>query len=569
MRIALGQINPTIGDLAGNVRKILDFTTRAKAEGAQVIVFPELAIPGYPPKDLLLKPQFVQDNLRALKLIATKTAGIDVIVGYVEPNPDPVGRPLHNAAAVLRGGSVISRHFKTLLPTYDVFDESRYFEPGPSQERTNLVRLGTLTAGLSICEDLWNDEKLIPRRLYHQNPIADLHAAGAEILINTSASPFVVGKHDFRLKLFSSQIKDFGRPLIYVNQVGGNDELVFDGNSIVFDRHGNVIAQAKDFQEELLVVDVEPSGKPLEGSMAIPSAGVESIRRALVLGLKDYVAKCNFKTVVLGLSGGIDSALTAALAVEALGAERVFGVAMPSRFSSDHSVNDARVLAQNLNIDFKILPIKDVHDAYEHTLADAFRGTARDVTEENLQARVRGGILMALSNKFNHLLLTTGNKSEIAVGYCTLYGDMCGGLAVISDVPKTIVYELSEHINQTAGRELIPRNTITKPPSAELRPNQTDQDSLPDYAILDGILHRYVEEEKGASEIIAEGFDAATVVRVIKLIDRSEYKRRQAAPGLKVTSRAFGFGRRMPIAQNYTQVIPKHGEPGDVHEDAL
>ena len=558
MRFALAQINPTIGDLAGNTRKILEFTARATSQGAAIVVFPELSIPGYPPKDLLLKPQFIDDNLRALELIASKTRGIDVIVGYAERNTHPVGRPLHNAVALLRDGKILSKHFKTLLPTYDVFDESRYFEPGPANERTNLVRLGDLTAGLSICEDLWNDEKMIPRRLYHQNPIADLHAAGAQILINTSASPFVVGKHDFRLQLFSSQIKQFGCPLIYVNQVGGNDELVFDGNSAVFDGNGNVIAQAKDFEEDLLVVDMGSMGhQPMStmenkhGLVAHATRGVESIRRALVLGLRDYARKCGFKSVVLGLSGGIDSALTAVLAVEALGAESVVGVAMPSRFSSEHSIADARELAKNLRIDFKIVPIKEVHDAYEQTLASAFDGLPRDVTEENLQARVRGGILMAFSNKFNHLLLTTGNKSEIAVGYCTLYGDMCGGLAVISDVPKTIVYQLSEHINATAGRELIPRTTITKPPSAELRPNQTDQDSLPDYAVLDAILYRYVEEEKGAAEIIAEGFDAATVVRVIKLIDRSEYKRRQAAPGLKVTSRAFGFGRRMPIAQGY------------------
>lgn len=561
MRIALAQMNPTVGDLLGNTRKILEFSARAKADGAELVVFPELSIPGYPPKDLLLKAPFIDDNLQALQSIATKTQGIDVIVGYAERNTQAIGRPLHNAVALLRDGKILSKHFKTLLPTYDVFDESRYFEPGPANERTNLVQLGDITAGLSICEDLWNDEKMIPRRLYHQNPIADLHAAGAQILINTSASPFGVGKHDFRLQLFGSQIKQFGRPLVYVNQVGGNDELVFDGNSVVFDARGNVIAQAKDFEEDLLIVDLQstdcsPSSSRTneQSRVARASGGVESIRRALVLGLRDYARKCGFKSVVLGLSGGIDSALTAVLAVEALGSENVVGVAMPSRFSSEHSIADARELAKNLKIGFEVVPIKDVHDAYEATLAPAFTGLPRDVTEENLQARVRGGILMAFSNKFNHLLLTTGNKSEIAVGYCTLYGDMCGGLAVISDVPKTTIYELSEHINATAGRELIPRNSITKPPSAELRPNQTDQDSLPDYAILDAILYRYVEEEKGTAEIIAEGFDAATVVRVIKLIDRSEYKRRQAAPGLKVTSRAFGFGRRMPIAQGYTEI---------------
>jgi NAD+ synthase (glutamine-hydrolysing) len=558
MRIALAQINPTVGDIAGNCRKVMDFIERAKARKAQLVVFPELSVIGYPPKDLLLKPQFIEDNLRGLRSIADHVKGIDAVVGYAERNADPVGRPLHNAVALLRDGKIVSRHFKTLLPTYDVFDESRYFEPGPANERENLVRLrdlagGDVVGGLSICEDLWNDERLIARRLYHQNPIADLHHAGAQIMINTSASPFVVGKHLFRLELFSSQVRQYGQPLVYVNQVGGNDELVFDGNSVVFDSAGNVIAQAKDFEEDLMVVEVPISGQPQtpRGTLHRPSEGIESIYRALLLGLRDYVRKCEFNSVVLGLSGGIDSAVTAALAVAALGKEKVTGVAMPSRFSSEHSIADAGALAQNLGIAFHIVPIEEVHDAYEKTLSGVFAGLTPDVTEENLQARIRGALLMAFSNKFNHLLLTTGNKSEIAVGYCTLYGDMCGGLAVISDVPKTTVWELSRWINQKAGRPLIPQSSIDKVPSAELRPNQTDQDSLPPYDVLDAILHRYVEEEKGAAQIVAEGFDHQIVSRVIRLVDRSEYKRRQAAPGLKVTSRAFGFGRRMPIAQNY------------------
>jgi NAD+ synthetase len=565
MRIALGQINPTVGDIAGNVRKILDFTGRAKAAGAALAVFPELSVIGYPPKDLLLKPQFIDDNLRALRMIAVHAPkGIDVIVGYAERNTAPIGRPLHNAVAVLRNGEIASKHFKTLLPTYDVFDESRYFEPGPVNATENLFKVNGTTIGQSICEDLWNDEKLIARRLYHQNPIADLNAAGAEILVNASASPFVVNKHAFRLELFSAQVKRFGKPLVYVNQVGGNDELVFDGNSIAFDAQGNVIAQAKDFEEDLLLVDINGASK---ARLEKPSQGIESIYKALLLGLRDYVRKCGFKSVVLGLSGGIDSALTAALAVDALGKDKVVGVAMPSRYSSDHSVNDARWLAENLGIAFHIVPIKSLHEAYEHSLAQVFAGLQPDVTEENLQARIRGALLMAFSNKFNHLLLTTGNKSELAVGYCTLYGDMCGGLNVIGDVPKTTVYELSEFLNQQAGREVIPASTIHKAPSAELRPNQTDQDSLPPYPILDAILHRYVEEEKGAQAIIDDGFDAATVLKVIKLIDRSEYKRRQAAPGLKVTSRAFGFGRRMPIAQRYDQLPPKHGETSPVIDE--
>ena len=591
MRIALAQINPTVGDLAGNVKKHVEFIERAKGEGATLVVFPELSVIGYPPKDLLLKPQFVDDNLRAVRLIASRVSGIDAIVGYAERNEQPIGRPLHNAVAVLREGRIVSRHFKTLLPTYDVFDESRYFEPGPKNETENLVRIGDVTVGQSICEDLWNDEKMDTRRLYHENPIANLIAAGAEILVNSSASPFVVGKHDFRIELFGAQAKRFGKPIVYVNQVGGNDELVFDGNSVVFDARGKVIAQAKDFEEDLLIVDAPLGGLGVSPERsrgaAIPQSlgqdaqatkharGIESIYRALVLGLRDYVRKCGFKSVVVGLSGGIDSALTAAIAAHALGPENVVGVAMPSRFSSDHSVNDAKALATNLGISFHIVPIKDVHEAYERTLSPTFRQNARsadsplgdDLTEQNIQARVRGAMLMAFSNRYNHLLLTTGNKSELAVGYCTLYGDMCGGLAVISDVPKTTVWELSRWINQHFGKEIIPTSSITKVPSAELRPNQTDQDSLPQYELLDAILFCYIEEEKGSAEIIAEGFDAATVKRVITMTDRAEYKRRQAAPGLKVTSRAFGFGRRMPIAQRYEPLATTHGEPAPIVDE--
>src|SRR5258706_9754450 len=435
MRIALAQINPTVGDIVANAAKHLDFIARAKRQGATLVVFPELSLLGYPPKDLLLKSQFIADSLRALDEIERQVREMDVTLVTAARTPAPIGRPLHTAVALLRDGGIHSRHFKTLLPTYDVFDESRYFEPGPINETENLVRIGDLTAGLSICEDLWNDEKLIARRLYHQNPIADLNAAGAELLINASASPFVVGKHDFRLQLFGEQVRRFNKPLIYVNQVGGNDELIFDGNSHVLDAQGKLIAQAKDFEEDLLIADLEIGTGTISSasnSMWRYAKGLESIYKALVLGLRDYVRKCGFKTAVLGLSGGIDSALTAAIAAHALGAEQVTGVAVPSRFSSDHSIEDARVLAKKLAMYIHLVPIDALHGAYERTLYPIFErivggispatpakdptrpDPAADLTDQNLQARVRGATLMAFSNRFNHLLLTTGNKSEIA-----------------------------------------------------------------------------------------------------------------------------------------------------------
>ena len=599
MRVALAQINPVVGDIAGNASKIIDYATRARDAGAAVVAFPELALVGYPPKDLLLKTEFVDENLAALDHIAAKTKGLDVIVGYAERNDAPIGRPLHNAVALLRGGRVVSKHFKTLLPTYDVFDESRYFEPGPNDRKNNVIRVcetagdeaTCVPTGISICEDLWNDERLIPRRLYHQNPITDLHQAGARLLVNSSASPFVVDKHAFRRELFAEQTRRVGVPLLYVNQVGGNDELIFDGNSVAFDANGNLIAQAKEFEEDLLIVDVEPAREPMRDATAgrqheadtppvhVPerptganrvephSTGIAAIHKALVLGLRDYVTKCGFASVVIGLSGGIDSAVVCALAVEAFGPDKVTGVAMPSRYSSEGSVSDARDLADNCGIAFHVVPIEPMHAAFAAALADPLGGV-KGLTEENLQARTRGVTLMAFSNDTGALLLTTGNKSELAVGYCTLYGDMCGGLAVISDLPKTDVYRLAEHVNESAGREVIPRNTITKPPSAELAPDQKDSDSLPPYDVLDAILHRYVELDEGVDAMVAAGYDRATVEKIVKLVDRSEYKRRQAAPGLKVTSRAFGFGRRMPIAQRYTRLTSTHGEPSPDYADA-
>jgi NAD+ synthetase len=560
MKLALAQINPTIGDIVGNLGKHVAAIAAAKERGAELVAFPEMSILGYPPKDLLLKPTAIELAAEAVQKIAEAASGITAIVGYPEKNLTSVGRPLHNAVAVVRDGKIVAKRYKSLLPTYDVFDESRYFEPG---QATELTFIDNRAYGLSICEDLWNDEQLIERPLYHFNPIGALAEAGAELLINISASPFVLGKNEFRKKLFGHQARRWGMPLVYVNQVGGNDELVFDGNSVVFNKEGEIIAQGKDFAEDLVVVDLDLKAQPLPAAGAAPRTGIASIHAALILGLRDYVRKCGFKSVVLGLSGGIDSAVVAALAAEALGPQNVLGVSLPSRYSSDHSKDDAKILAERLGVRYETVPIETAHRAMEESLAKMFAGTPAGLAEENMQARIRGGILMALSNKFGHLLLTTGNKSEVATGYCTLYGDMCGGLAVISDVPKMMVYELARFMNAqavAAGRAApIPESSITKPPSAELRPDQKDQDSLPPYEILDAILQRYVEEEKSVAQIIADGFDSATVMRVARLVDFAEYKRKQMAPGLKVTSRAFGFGRRMPIAQRFDQNLTKLG----------
>ena len=595
MKIALAQINPTVGDIAGNSAVIRRCIDEAAARDADLVVFPELAICGYPPKDLLLKPAVIEQCERAIEAIAAHCTKTAAIVGYPCPSDQTQGRSLFNAAAFCHGGRVVHRHVKSLLPTYDVFDERRYFEPGP---RVDLTTFQGVKLGVSICEDLWNDDEIFEHPLYHDNPIDELAALGAQLFINASASPFVVNKHDFRLKLMSHAARQHGLPLLYCNQVGGNDELIFDGCSCAFDAKGQLIAQAKAFEEDLLIVDLPELGyaegsRPATcggvnwGSTPSPSqgegrgegaaisqrtssqikphpTGVESIHQALVLGLRDYCRKCGFKSVVLGLSGGIDSALTAALAVAALGKENVRGVAMPSRFSSQGSVDDAADLAKRLNIRFDIVPIEPAHAAFEAMLKPIFEGRKPDVAEENVQARIRGVILMAMSNKFGSMLVTTGNKSELAVGYCTLYGDMAGGLAVISDVPKTIVWELSRWINESEssplrkqyGGPVIPESSISKVPSAELRPNQTDQDSLPPYDVLDQIVERYVEQDQSAGQIIIEtGIDAEVVLRMVRLIDLNEYKRKQAAPGLKVTGRAFGFGRRMPIAQRYD---PRH-----------
>ena len=573
MKIALCQINPTVGDIAGNAAKVRDNLRRAADAGARLAIFPELVIIGYPPKDLLLKPAVLVECEDALADLAAECRTLTAVIGYPCPSDKPDGRALYNAAAVCTGGRVVHRHYKSLLPTYDVFDELRYFEPGPP---VDLTHVDGLPLGISICEDLWNEKGVVSRQLYHDNPMDELARLGARLFVNCSASPFVIRKHEFRLKLMSSVARRLGLPIAYCNQVGGNDELVFDGNSCVIDAAGRVVAHAKGFEEDLLLADVAGEGMRGEGlgpgrhdrgsNSARPSAlgpspscHLADAYHALVLGLRDYCGKCGFKSIVIGLSGGIDSALTAALAVAAVGAEHVRGVAMPSRYSSQGSVDDAAELARRLGIAFHVVPIEEPHAAMESLLVPHFEGRPADTTEENVQARIRGVILMAFSNKFGSLLVTTGNKSELAVGYCTLYGDMAGGLAVLSDVPKTMVWDLARWINTPPcplhaqfGGPVIPESSISKVPSAELRPNQTDQDSLPPYDVLDDIIERYVEREHAAPRIIADtGLDADLVLRVVRMIDLNEYKRKQAAPGLKITGRAFGFGRRMPIAQRY------------------
>ncbi len=543
MKIALGQINTTVGALESNSRKMLDYVSQAKGK-ADVILFPELAIPGYPPKDLLELSGFVESNVRTLNRFAEQIEGIVVIVGFAEPNPGPQGKPCFNSAAIIRDRKVISVHRKSLLPTYDVFDEGRYFEPSETQDLVELI--GT-PVGVTVCEDVWNDKDSFPRPLYHIDPLQIQVTMGAEYIMNISASPYHQEKWEERHKLLQNEARKYGKFVIYLNLVGGNDELIFDGRSVIFSPQGEVMARAKDFEEDLLIFDLN-SKEPIIRSSSV--SRIENAKKALVLGIRDYVAKCGFSKVHLGLSGGIDSAVTCALAVEALGAENVLGVLMPSQYSSDHSVTDAVALAKNLSIRHEIIPIKKIFDTYREDLRPIFKNAPEDVTEENLQARVRGNLLMALSNKYNLLLLTTGNKSELAVGYTTLYGDSCGGLAVISDVPKTMVYELAKYINR--DREIIPQNTITKPPSAELRPGQKDSDSLPPYESLDPILEAYIEDNLDVDQIVQRTkADRELVRKILLMVDRAEYKRKQLPIGLKITSKAFGFGRRMPIAQRY------------------
>ena len=544
MKLALAQINTTVGDLAGNEAKILTAYSRAAAAGADLVLAPELAITGYPPRDLLLKPAFVEANLHVLQRLAGATQKTALVLGYVGKNEARPGREVTNSVALLQNGKVAATRTKMLLPTYDVFDEDRYFEPATQNAP---VTFGNNLIGLTICEDVWNDEDFWRDRRYRANPAVELAGHGAKLLVNVSASPWHLGKNIVRRQMLSQLAVKARCPMAYCNLVGGNDELVFDGDSLVFDGQGRLLAQGKLFDEDFLMVDLEHAAaiEPI-----VPSEE-ETVYKALVLGLRDYLYKCGFKSAVLGLSGGIDSALTAVIAADALGTANVRGVSLPSQFSSQGSLDDARKLAQNLGIQYDVIPIQPMFVSAREQLKQVFAGKAEDTTEENIQARLRGVTLMAMSNKFGSLLLTTGNKSELAVGYCTLYGDMCGGLSVISDVPKTMVYRIARWINR--DREIIPADSITKPPSAELRPNQTDQDSLPPYDVLDSILEAYVVLGRSAAAIIKSGHDEATVRRVVRLIDQNEYKRRQAAPGLKVTSKAFGVGRRIPVAQKYRE----------------
>jgi NAD+ synthase (glutamine-hydrolysing) len=540
MRIGFAQINTTVGDIRGNRDRILSAYTEAVSLGADLVLTPELALTGYPPQDLVFKSRFVPETLESLDQLRGAVGSVPLLVGYVDFNPAKTGKPFVNACGVLVKQEPVRKIFKTLLPTYDVFDEARYFDPAQDQEPIEL--LGT-KIGITICEDIWTD-KYLKWDLYHQDPVSVLVSKGARVILNLSSSPYSVGKPALRRQMVSELAATYRVPFYYCNAIGGNDQLLFDGNSFAIDASGQTIFQMAGFREEIGLA--QSSAEPF------PPAGLspeQEIYEALILGVRDYFSKCGFKSAVLGLSGGIDSAVTAAIAVEALGKENVVGVSMPSQYSSQGSLDDAAALAENLGIAWHVIPIKEPFEVLKNQFKEIFAGKTEDTTEENMQSRLRGLILMSMSNKFGHLLLTTGNKSELAVGYCTIYGDMCGGLAVISDVPKTIIYRLANWINRET--EIIPSNSVTKPPSAELKPDQKDQDTLPPYEILDEILKMYVEDQLSPEDIEDRGFDPEIVRWIQRKVDMNEYKRRQAAPGLRVTSLAFGMGWRMPIAQRY------------------
>jgi NAD+ synthase (glutamine-hydrolysing) len=556
MRIGIAQLNTTVGDLSGNRRRILDAYQALVAEGAELVVFPELVVCGYPPRDLLFKSRFVADVGQATREIAAQIGAVPAVLGTIEANTSGQGRAAYNSAAFCQNGRITRFARKCLLPTYDVFDEDRYFEPATEP---TVIEFNGQRIGLTICEDIWTHEAINTRRFYDTDPVKDLSSRKLDLLLNLSASPWHSTKENVRLTLVADTARACACPVVYVNSVGGNDELIFDGRSMVTDADGRLVAGLAAFREELRVIEVGRTvpGEPSYKHPTFVPHELRDIFDALVLGVRDYAEKTGFKKALLGLSGGIDSALTAVIAAEALGPKNVIGVSLPSVISSQHSKDDARILAGNLGIEYHTIGIAATVAAAEHSLAPIFSGRPRDIAEENIQARARGLLLMAISNKFGALLLTTGNKSELAVGYCTLYGDMCGGLAVISDVFKTQVYALARWINADAAsrtgheKEIIPQSSIDKAPSAELRPDQTDQDSLPPYDLLDAILKGYVEEGLSRRDLIEQGFDAAVVNDVARKVDLNEYKRKQAAPGLKITPLAFGVGRRIPIVQKY------------------
>ncbi len=541
MKVGIAQINGVVGDFPGNAKRILAAYRECLEKGAELVVTPEMSLVGYPPRDLVYKSQFVPKCLQALDYLADEVKEVPLIVGYVDFHEGKFGKPFRNAAAWLEGGEIRSKFWKTLLPTYDIFDERRYFEPG---ERCEPFVWGGKRIGVTICEDVWSEDYL-RRPFYDRDPVEELSAAGVDLLINLSASPYHLGKPENRRRMLTDVAKEANVPIVYCNSIGGNDQLVFDGHSMAVDPSGEVISQLSGFVEESRVIEVFSGGE----TEPLKSGSTEQLYDALVLGLRDYAHKCGFSTVCLGLSGGIDSALTAVIAADALGPENVRGLTMPSPYSSRGSVEDSFSLAEKIGIRCDEVSISAAFDSVKTAMAPVFEGKEQDVTEENMQARLRGMFLMALSNKDNHLLLTTGNKSELAVGYCTIYGDMCGGLAAISDLPKTKVFEISKWVNRNGER--IPWNTITKPPSAELRPDQKDQDTLPEYDVLDAILELYVEQHLGAEEIIGHGYDETMVRWIQRRVDLNEWKRQQAAPGIRVTTKAFGMGRRMPIVQRF------------------
>jgi NAD+ synthase (glutamine-hydrolysing) len=562
MKIAIAQINPIIGDLPGNAGKILCAAQQAAAKGARLLLTPELSLCGYPPRDLLLNPSFIEAmHISLQQLVKDLPPNLAVLVGTVEENfqaQNNGGKPLFNSMALLDNG-IKQVFYKRLLPTYDVFDERRYFEPGL---QANYFTLDNIDVGVTICEDLWNDEEFWGKRSYTNNPIADLAILGVDFIVNLSASPYSVNKQQFRETMLRHSAARFKQPIIYANQVGGNDDLIFDGRSFALNRQGELVCRARGFETDLVVVEFDEVQRDLLESSIVAEyeSEDEEIWQALVLGVRDYAQKCRFSQVVLGLSGGIDSSLVAAIATAALGKENVFGVLMPSPYSSEHSITDALALGKSLGIKTTTLPIGELMQGYDKTLADLFAGTQFGLAEENIQSRIRGNLLMAIANKFGYLLLSTGNKSEMAVGYCTLYGDMNGGLAVIADVPKTRVYSICHWLNHHSCTDAInrvspiPENVLIKAPSAELKPGQVDQDSLPPYEILDDILQRLIHNHQSAAQIVDAGHDAQIVDRVIQMVARAEFKRRQAPPGLKITDRAFGTGWRMPIASNWFSV---------------